>query len=99
MDLKNGDFLKIRTTRDFCAGDEVTIAIKPENLELLEVSDDHPEGECSRLDASVLSRSYLGARWQYQLDIGGVPARAEWAEPIAGDKLVVRLPPEDSIVF
>ncbi len=56
-------------------------------------------GEGSVVDARVLTRSYVGGRWQVGLDLGGGPLRLETETPPAGDAVRLWLPRHGGIVF
>jgi iron(III) transport system ATP-binding protein len=49
--------------------------------------------------ARVVSRSYVGGRWQVGLDLGGGPVRLETDDPPAEERVRLWLPAAGGILF
>jgi iron(III) transport system ATP-binding protein len=91
--------VRVQVNRAFALGDAVTIAVRPERVELFEGST-VPAGEgVNLLPATVTEYSYLGARHQYGVAIGGAHLRAEVANRLAVNEVMVALPVEGCAVF
>jgi iron(III) transport system ATP-binding protein len=85
-----------RRVRDRAA---VTVAIRPEKLR---VQASPPGGgeSCTALPAKVATRSYLGARWQYQLEVSGIVAKVETEEEFEeGTAVWLWVPTHGCVVF
>jgi iron(III) transport system ATP-binding protein len=92
------ELLVVAPRRQLAVGTRVTIAVRPEGITLLaEGEEASPEGG-ARLRARIQSRSYLGARYQYHIDVGGSVVKAESSREF-GDKVQLRIPVESCLVF
>jgi len=56
-------------------------------------------GLATRIKAKVLTTSYLGARFQYDLDIGGDVLKVESLDQFYSDELYVTIPSSAFLVF
>ncbi|CAM5694909.1 ABC transporter ATP-binding protein [Streptomyces canus] len=65
----NEQAVSVTTTRQLGAGDTVTVAIRPERLAVLAASDQAAPG-ANVISAEVLTTSYLGSRFEYDLKVG-----------------------------
>jgi iron(III) transport system ATP-binding protein len=65
----NDQALSVTTTQQLGAGDTVTVAIRPERLSVLAAPDQAAPG-ANVISAEVLTTSYLGSRFEYDLKVG-----------------------------
>jgi iron(III) transport system ATP-binding protein len=97
--LDGGAELRTVLPRDLAPGARVTVAIRPEKLELSTSPDNAPGEEGVVLAASVTTRSYIGGRWQYQLAVGGVVVKVESPADYDQEQLWLHVPIAGSVVF
>ena len=64
----SGDVVTVDSTQQVSPGQDVTVAIRPEKLDILPA--DRPANTVNSLDTSVLTSSYVGARYEYDLKLG-----------------------------
>ncbi|MES2711513.1 MAG: TOBE domain-containing protein, partial [Pseudomonadota bacterium] len=74
------------------------LAFRPEQMRAA-VAGEASSAEGSVIATRVLSRSYIGGRWQVALDLGGGPIRLETEVPPPGEELPLFLPREGAILF
>ncbi len=79
-------------------GDSVTAAFRPERARLLG-QNEAPSYGTVPLDATVLSRSYLGARYQLVVESAGLTFRIEVEAPPEGERARVAIPADAWMVF
>jgi iron(III) transport system ATP-binding protein len=65
----SGDTVSVPTDGTVRRGQQVTVAVRPERLEVLPADQSAPVG-CSTVDAEVLTNSYVGSRYEYDLRLG-----------------------------
>ncbi|QJP14132.1 ABC transporter ATP-binding protein [Starkeya sp. ORNL1] len=97
--LDGGAEMRTVLPRDLAPGARVTVAIRPEKLELTTSPDHAPGEEGVVLPASVTTRSYIGGRWQYQLTVGGVVVKVESPADYDQAQLWLHVPTAGSVVF
>ena len=92
-----GMVVTVATDRDLTAGQEVTVAIRPERLTITPPSADATG--VNVLDTEVLTRSYVGSRYEYGLRMGRNIVQV--ISPNGGLDGDVRLvfDPEDALVY
>ena len=92
-----GMVVTVATDRDLTAGQEVTVAIRPERLTITPASADATG--VNVLDTEVLTRSYVGSRYEYGLRMGRNIVQV--ISPNGGLDGDVRLvfDPEDALVY
>jgi iron(III) transport system ATP-binding protein len=95
----DGSEIQAVPVRDTVAGQEVVAAIRPEKLRLFDRPSPKVEERGTLLPARVQSRSYLGARWQYQLHVAGIVAKVETPEHFADSDLWLFVPTQECLVF
>jgi iron(III) transport system ATP-binding protein len=66
----DGQSITVETDQKVQAGQTVTVAIRPERLRLCPLDDDRTGPGVNRLVADVLTVSYLGSRYEYDLKLG-----------------------------
>jgi iron(III) transport system ATP-binding protein len=71
----SGDTVTVEHSRDVSTGQAVTVAIRPEQLDV--VPADQPSPARNALDTSVLSSSYVGSRYEYDLRLGSHVVQVE----------------------
>jgi iron(III) transport system ATP-binding protein len=66
----NGQSIAVETDLDVQVGQTVTVAIRPESLRVCALDEDQTRPGANRLVADVLTVSYLGSRYEYDLKLG-----------------------------
>ena len=97
--LKNGQILNVESMRLPTENATVTVSIRPERLTLSNKPNASTPGLATRIKAKVLTTSYLGARFQYDLDIGGDVLKVESLDQFYSDELYVTIPSSACLVF
>lgn len=98
--LSGGEQVIARCAKALPVGAQVTVSVRPEQLILCAHRDRHPDEDGTMLTGRIVSRSYLGARYQYLVDINGEVAKTESAEEFAQEAEVgVWVPSNGAIVF
>jgi len=95
----DGSEIQAVPVRDMAVGQSVIAAIRPEKLRLFDRPAHKLEERGTLLPARVQTRSYLGARWQYLLEVAGIVAKVETAEHFARQDLWLFVPTHDCLVF
>ncbi|HEY4251106.1 MAG TPA: ABC transporter ATP-binding protein [Roseomonas sp.] len=98
LELGDGQRIEVVAERPPAAGARVTLAFRPEQMRVA-AAGETTNAEGSVVDARVLTRSYVGGRWQVGLDLGGGPLRIETEAAPAGDAVRLWLPRNGGIVF
>jgi iron(III) transport system ATP-binding protein len=93
----SGMIVTVTTTTPLTAGDEVTVAIRPERLTIT------PKGAAASganvLDTQVLTRAYVGSRYEYGLKLGNIVVQVVSGNGgLDGDVRLV-FNPEDALVY
>jgi len=94
--LAGGQRLPVRADRPGSAA-PVTLAFRPEQIRLARDGAADPEGTVLR--GRVVSRSYVGGRWQIGLDLGGNQIRIETPTSRDTEELDVWLPKDGGRLF
>jgi iron(III) transport system ATP-binding protein len=66
----NGQSITVEADQKVQVGQTVTVAIRPERLRVCALDDDGVQPGANRLIADVLTVSYLGSRYEYDLKLG-----------------------------
>ncbi|GLY17089.1 ABC transporter ATP-binding protein [Kineosporia sp. NBRC 101677] len=82
----------------FAAGDRVTVAIRPERIAILERHEAVPAG-AGELRATVLSSSYLGSRYEYDLKLGNQVVQVVSSESGLGGEVTLAVRPQALLVY
>jgi iron(III) transport system ATP-binding protein len=98
LELANGQRVEVAAERPPQQGTRVTLAVRPEQMRVA-AAGETTNGEGSVVDARVVTRSYVGGRWQIGLDLGGGSLRLETETPPAADEVRLWLPRSGGIVF
>lgn len=96
--LADGQALTVRSRQAVPEGLPVVVAVRPERIRLASHPDDFPE-QGTLLRARVTNQSFLGARYQYDLDLAGTAARVEAAENFRDPDLFAFIPTDGSVMF
>lgn len=100
VSLSNGQTLTAKSVKLLTIGADVIVAVRPENLVLSVQRNAEPGNQGTVLTGRIISHSYLGAHYQYLVDIDGVTVKTESAEEFAGDTEVnVWIPAGGAVVF
>ena len=93
--LPNGDIVRAPKPSTNLANGAVTLAIRPERIEL------QPSGSqaANRVDGNVVASSYLGARCLVVVEIGTQQIRVEATVRPTGNKVSMRFPDQALRVF
>ncbi|WP_420393744.1 ABC transporter ATP-binding protein [Acuticoccus sp.] len=99
--LPDGQTLAARTGETPRAGQPVTVAVRPEKIDLLPAAElDRPaEPERSLLRATVRERSYLGARYEFLVEVEGLVLRVESATALDNGPVAVAIPVDGCVLF
>ena len=65
----SGDTVAVNTEQTVRMGQQVTVAVRPERLEVLPAEQSAPAG-CSTVETSVITSSYVGSRYEYDVRLG-----------------------------
>lgn len=95
--LSDGRSLVALSRRKLAVGSEVRVAIRPENISLVNGAG-APEGH-NVLEGVVQSRDYLGARFQYVLMLGGEEVRMDTEDDVADPAVTIAFSAESCIAF
>lgn len=97
IEMAAGRIVKAMAMAGVERGASVQVAIRPENIVAVNGSG-APEG-FNVLEGVVRGRDYLGARFQYLLDLGGDEVRVEIENDISEQQLQIAFSPENCIAF
>jgi iron(III) transport system ATP-binding protein len=97
IELADGQRLTAVTERRADQGSRVTLAYRPEQMRV--ASEGMQADGGSIVTARVVSRSYVGGRWQIGLDLGGKPLRIETEHQQQEEALRLWLPATGGILF
>jgi iron(III) transport system ATP-binding protein len=98
--LPDGQMLRVQSAEPVRRGQPVTIAVRPEKIDLLPASGGASEhGDDNLLAATVRERSYLGARYEYQVDLESMLVRVESDRVIENGPVRVLIPPDGCVLF
>ena len=97
--LSDGNAISAAPTRPVGEGEAVMVAVRPERIRLLSGPDRTPEESGSTLPARILNRSYLGARYQYEIEVGQITAKVDSSEELGAAELRAWIPVAGCVVF
>jgi iron(III) transport system ATP-binding protein len=98
LELGDGQRVEVATPRAPAQGARVTLAYRPEQMRAARPQETS-NAEGSVVETRVLTRSYVGGRWQVGLDLGGGALRLETEDPPQGDSVRLWLPRQGAILF
>jgi iron(III) transport system ATP-binding protein len=91
--------VRVGTNRPFAEGAKVTIAVRPEKVEVHDGNQSGSVPSVNLLPAKVMESSYLGARHQYTLAVGDAHLRVEIPARLTTTEVMVSIPIEGCAVF
>jgi iron(III) transport system ATP-binding protein len=97
--VERGRPLVVRTPRSIAPGTRVVVAVRPEKVRLLDARAADTGTEPNILQAHVAERSYVGSRYQYQLEVAGAVLRVETPTELPLPTVWVSIPPDSCAVF
>lgn len=97
IQLADGQRISIQSERRLTRDENVTVGYRPEQMRPAALDETATEG--SVVEASVLSRSYIGGRWQIALNLGDNTIRIETQDTTTPSQLRLWLPVAGGIVF
>jgi iron(III) transport system ATP-binding protein len=97
--LKSGQEIKVALARDIKEGRDVSIAIRPERLQIVDPNSFHADVDGTMLAVAVTHRSYFGAHWHYDFDIGGEGIKVSSQKEYDGNKVEIFVPVAACQVF
>jgi iron(III) transport system ATP-binding protein len=91
----SGDVNEVATDQPITAGQDVTVAIRPERLQVL------PDGAAdrNRLTTEVLTSSYIGSRYEYQVKLGSHVVQVESPHGGLAGKAALTFRPEEALLY
>ena len=89
-DRDKGVEVEVESDVHFKAGTRVQIALRPEQLELVDLNHSSSSSTGLTVPCVLVSRSYLGGRFLYDLMISGCKAQAVLTEPLEAEEYGVR---------
>ncbi len=99
VSLDGGSAIKVRSASNLTVGSQAVVSVRPEQL-VLKAENDSTAGPGTLLKGKILSRSYQGSFFQYQVDVAGITARTEAPRDFPIDESVgVWIPDETAVAF
>jgi iron(III) transport system ATP-binding protein len=95
--LSDGQILAMPEKGAAEAGQPITLALRPSQMQLLSGAAMPSDG--SVLEATVVSQSYIGGRWQVSLEIGGNPVRLDLDDRQADGAARIWVPRDGGVLF
>ena len=95
----NGEVVRVPSTEGTAPGSVVTVTIRPEKLELMPSGSAPSSPDANVIKARVVSASYVGARYEYELVLGDQVILAESARGGIRDEALVSLDPQNCLVY
>lgn len=92
-----GALIKVATTEKFVIGQEATVAVRPEQLTI--ASAGVPVTKVNILDTEVVTRAYVGSRYEYGLRLGTTIVQAITLDGSLFGKVRLVFDPEDALVY
>lgn len=92
-----GALIKVTTSEKFVIGQEATVAVRPERLTIM--SADAPVTKLNILDTEVVTRAYVGSRYEYGLRLGTTIVQAVTQDGSLFGKVRLVFDPEDALVY
>jgi iron(III) transport system ATP-binding protein len=99
VSLSDGQTIRTHMTQSVSVGEPVTIALRPEKLDIAadEAAVRADEGTVIRV--LITSRSYLGARYHYEVELGGTSIKMETSRKLSEGASWAWIPYFGSVVF
>ena len=96
--LPDGQTLQVSAGPQLTAGEQVTVAVRPEAVCLAGSGNAH-ESRLNLLRGRIVEREFLGPRYQYAVAIADQLVRFETVETLANDDTMITVPPDSCTVF
>ncbi|MFU8872749.1 ABC transporter ATP-binding protein [Micromonospora sp. SL4-19] len=93
----SGDVVEVRSAEAVRAGQEVTVAVRPERLEALPVG--APAPGVNSLTTEVLASSYVGSRYEYDLKLGDQVVQVSTSRPGLTGAVCLTFPPDQALLY
>jgi iron(III) transport system ATP-binding protein len=93
----SGDVVDVDSDVSVAPGGTVTVAIRPERLEVVPAGSE-VQG-MNRLDTDVLSSSYVGSRYEYDVRLGNQVVQVESQHPGLSDRVQLVFKPEHALLY
>lgn len=97
--LKDGQMLLVDSDRLPSVGGAVVVAIRPERLELASKLPGSTDASSTTITAMVRAVTYLGARYQYDLDVCGEVLKVEHLQRFEEPTLSISIPAAACVAF
>ncbi len=91
----SGDILSLsdRGGRTWAENQNVVVGIRSERVEMA------GEQRQNLLNAGIIISTYLGSKWQHEVDTGSGKLKVETVDAVSGDRLSLYLPPDSILLF
>lgn len=99
IDLGQNQVVRLPGRQPFNKGEPVRVSVRPDRMRLLETSEARPGEDGALLDAKILSFSFLGSHFQYELDVAGSVAKVESKAKIDSPNARLWVPSAGAVVF
>jgi iron(III) transport system ATP-binding protein len=93
----SGDVVEVRIAEGVRPGQEVTVAVRPERLAVLPVGDPVPSG--NSLTTQVLTGSYVGSRYEYDLKLGTQVVQLATSRPGLTGTVCLTFQPGEALLY
>ena len=93
----SGDVVDVESAQPVTTGQDVTLAIRPERLEVLPV--DRQVQGVNALATEVLTTSYVGARYEYDLKLGNHVVQVESSRPGLTGAVLLTFAPDEALLY
>ncbi|MEV6811844.1 ABC transporter ATP-binding protein [Micromonospora sp. NPDC051296] len=93
----SGDIVEVRSAEAVRAGQQVTIAVRPERLEALSVDPTAPA--TNSLTTEVLTSSYVGSRYEYDLKLGNHIVQVSTSRPGLTGTVRLTFKPDEALLY
>jgi iron(III) transport system ATP-binding protein len=91
--------LHIEALRDLALGESVTIAVRPEAIDVYTSEGAVASDDTSRYDADLRSVAFLGDHYEYRLGVGPLELLVQTTTSVGGGRLAVHIPPSACAVL
>jgi len=92
-----GDVVEVDSDQTFSPGQGITVAIRPERLEVVPAGDEM--AGVNRLDTEVLTSSYIGSRYEYDVRLGNQVVQVESHRPGLSGQVQLVFEPANALLY
>jgi iron(III) transport system ATP-binding protein len=92
-----GDIVEVASATPATTGQEVTVAIRPEKLEV--VAADVAAGAVNLLGTQILTRSYVGSHYEYEVRLGDHVVQVESTRVGLSGRVCLAFDPESALLY